>query len=70
MRKLNNSFIFGLNIQEQLAKVDTNETRLEGLDDSVAHIQNTYVNKENVVIEGVNLYNISKKRGTIYYKRR
>ena len=60
LRKLNNSFIFGLNIQEQLAKVDTNETRLDGLDDSVGHIQDTYVNKEDAVIEGVNLYNISK----------
>ena len=60
LRKLNNSFIFGLNIQEQLAKVDTNETRLDVLDDSVVHIQDTYVNKEDAIIEGVNLYNISK----------
>ena len=60
LRKLNNAFVFGQNVQKQLDQITINKEELEKSAEAIGHIQKTYISKENIVIDGVNLYNISK----------
>ena len=68
LRKLNNAFVFGQNVQKQLDQITINKEELEKSAEAIGHIQKTYISKENIVIDGVNLYNISKNENGFIIK--